>query len=156
MTLFRDLDADQKDAFKELVLRAIDRRVREEIEYTNQVNRLLLLGNGAGVAILVTFMGSVASHGNPLAEFAAPLWKFFIGCVLAALIYLPTLAVASQATFHIEKQAMSFFQNEIDLDTLRGYGFNRFGQWVISSLSLASLLFFSWGVYQCIQILKSL
>jgi hypothetical protein len=155
MTRFHDLDTDQKGAVKELLLRAIDRRVREEIDYTSQVNRLLLLGNGAGVAILVTFMGAVASNGNPLADFAAPLWKFFIGCVLAALIYFPTLAVASEATFHIEKQAMAFFQNQIDLEALQGYGFNRLGLWCVRLLSLASS-FFAWGVYQCIQILKSL
>jgi hypothetical protein len=156
MTRFHDLDAEQKDAFKELLLRAIDRRIREEMDYTSQVNRLLLLGNGAGVAILVTFMGAVASNGNPLAEFAAPLWKFFIGCVLAALIYFPTLAVASQATFHIEKQAKAFFQNQMDIEALEGYGYNRFGRWFVTLLSLMSLFFFSWGVYQCIQILKSL
>lgn len=156
MTRFRDLDGDQKDAFKELLLRGIDRRIHEEIEYTNQVYRLLVLGNGAGIALLATFMGAVAATGNPFADLVAPLWKFFIGCVLAALIYAPLMAVSSQATNHIARQALAFFQNQIDIESLQGYGFNRLGLWVVRLLALASLSFFSWGVYQCIQILKSL
>jgi hypothetical protein len=120
------------------------------------VYRLLVLGNGAGIALLATFMGAVAAAGNPLANLVAPLWKFFIGCVLAALIYAPLMAVASQATNHIANQAFAFFQNQIDIESMQGYGFNRLGLWVVRLLALGSLSFFSWGVYQCIQILKSL
>jgi hypothetical protein len=95
MTHFRDLDPNQKEAVRELLLRGIDRRIREDIEYTNQIFRLLIVGNGAGVALLATFMGAVAANGHPVSALVTPLWKFFLGCISAAFIYWPLVAVAS-------------------------------------------------------------
>lgn len=66
------------------------------------------------------------------------------------------MAVASKAANHTAIQALAFFQNQIDIESMQGYGFNRLGLWVVRLLSFASLSFFSWGVYQCIQILKLL
>lgn len=125
MTRFNDLDADQKIAFKELLLRGIDRRIREDIEYTNHVYRLLILGNGAGIALLAPFLGAVAARGNPLGDLVSPLWKFFLGCVFAALIFAPLMAVAAQATTHTVNQAVEFFKNQADLESLQGWGLSK-------------------------------
>lgn len=156
MTHFKDLDDSQKDAIKELVIRGIDRRIHEETEYTSQIFRLLILGNGAGVVLLTTFMGAVAAAGNPIASLVTPLWKFFLGSVSAALIYAPLMAVASNATKHSANQAIAFFKNELEIESLQGYGLNKLGILIVRILVLVSFLFFAWGVYQCIQILHSL
>ncbi len=156
MTLFRDLDPDQKEALKEVVFRGIDRRIREEIEYTNQVIRFLVLGNAAGIVLLAGFMGGVASKDGALIELVSPLWKFFFGCVFAALIYAAHMTVSAQATNHIVKQAVAFFRSEIEIDSMRGYGFSKTGLWIVRLLALTSMIFFTLGVYQCIQILKTL
>lgn len=156
MTLFNDLDQNQKDAVKELFLRGIDRRIREEIEYTNQIFRLLILGNGAGIALLGAFMGALASSGNTIADLVSPFWKFFIGSLLAAFIYAPLMAVAARATNHAVKQAMAFFRNQLPIEEMQGWGFSPRGLWVIRILGFSSLSFFAWGVYQCLQVLKSL
>lgn len=156
MTYFKDLDPAQQEAFRELVLRAVDKRIREEMHYTNQVFRLLVFGNGAGVALLATFMGAVAATGNPVGELVTPLWKFFFGSVSAALIYGPLFAVAGQATNHMGEMASKFILNEIEIESMQGYSLNRRGRLVVGFLALVSLLFFAWGVYQSVQILKSL
>jgi hypothetical protein len=156
MTHFKDLDNDQKNAFKDLLMRAIDRRVREELDYTNQVFRFLVYDHGAGVALLATFMGAVAAAGSPLAALVSPLWKFFIGCIIAAVIYAPMMAVAGDATNHTVNQAVNFFLNQLPVEDLKGYHFSTFGQAVVRILAMTSLTFFSWGVYQSIQILKLL
>lgn len=90
MTKFKELDNDQKGAFKDLMLRAVDRRIKEDIEYTQHSYRLLIIGNGAGIALLASFIGAIVGRGNPAAgALIAPLWKFFLGCFLAAMIYAP-------------------------------------------------------------------
>lgn len=156
MARFRDLDPDEKDAFKELVLRGIDRRIREETEYTNQVIRFLVLGNAAGIVLLAGFMGGVASKDGALTELVSPLWKFFFGCVFAALIYAAHMVVSTQATNYILKQAVAFFKSEIEMESMSSYGFSKRGIWIVRLLALTSMIFFTWGVYQCIQILKTL
>ena len=78
MTKYKDFDDDQKSAVKELLFIGIERRIKEEGEYTNQVFKLLILGNGAGIALLSTFMGAIAASGNPISELVSPLWKFFL------------------------------------------------------------------------------
>lgn len=156
MTFFKDLDDAQKDAIKDLVIRGVERRIQEETEYTNQVFRLLALGNGAGVVLLATFMGAIATAGNPIANLVAPLWKFFLGSVAAALIYAPLMAVAADATKHVADQAFKVFNNKMEIESLQGYGLNKRGLFIIRALAFTSLVLFAWGVYQCIRILNAL
>lgn len=126
------------------------------MEYTNHVYRLLVLGNGAGIALLASFMGVVAGRGHPVAELVPPLWKFLLGCILAALIYAPHMAVAAQAVNHAANQTIQFLKNEIDLESVQGWVLDRRGQRVIALLALSSFLLFVVGVIQCIYVLASL
>lgn len=156
MTKFRDLDDNQKSAFQELIYLGIERRIKEEIDYTSQLLRLLLLGNGTGIALLFAFMGAIAASGNPVSELVSPLWKFFIGAFFASLIYAPLFAVAVQATNHTITQTIDFLQNKIDLEEMQGWGLTKTGVIFIQILASISLILFFWGVYQCVLILEKL
>lgn len=155
MTKFRDLSPEQKEGIKELLLIGVERRIKEEIDYTNQIYRLLILGNGAGIALLTTFMGAILSSGNPIIELVSPLWKFLAGATFAALIYLPLMAVASQATIHNANQFSDFIQDKIDLEAIQGWGLSSGGRILILLFLLTSVSMFFWGVAQCITILAS-
>ncbi|WP_295625338.1 hypothetical protein [uncultured Nitrosomonas sp.] len=154
MTKFKEFDNDQKSAFKELLFIVMERRIKEEIEYTNHVFKFLVLGNGAGIALLAAFMGAIAATGNPISELVSPLWKFLIGATLAAFIYVPLFAVASQATIHAANQISDFFQNKLDFEEIGSWSLNRKGLIIVQLLALTSLILFFWGVYQCISILE--
>lgn len=156
MTKFRELDADQKAIVKEMLLRAIDRRVKEDMEYTSQVYRLLVLGNGAGIALLASFMGVVAGRGHSIDALVSPLWKFLLGCILGALIYAPHMGVAAQAVYHAANQTTQFLKNELDLESIQGWGLSKRGRKLIAILALGSLILFVLGVIQCIYLLSTL
>ena len=156
MTQFKDFDDDQRVALKELLLRAVDRRVKEDMEYTNHVYRLLVLGNGAGIALWASFIGVVAGRGHPVGDLVSPLWKFLLGCVLAAFIYAPLMGVASQALNHQVKQTVQFFRNELEFETIQGWSLNKKGRILVGVLALSSLVCFVAGVSQCIWHLNSL
>jgi hypothetical protein len=156
MTKFRELDSDQKAMAKEMLMRAIDRRVKEDIEYTNHVYRLLVLGNGAGIVLLASFIGVIAGKGQSVTELVPPLWKFLLGCILAALIYAPHMAVATQAVNHAAAQTLQFLKNEIELESIQGWVLNKRGQRVVALLALLSFALFVVGVLQCIYLLSSL
>ena len=151
---YQDMDVSQKDAFRELCMLFVERRIREDVEFTNQFFRLLVLGNGAGIAILATFMGAIAGKGHTVALLVAPLWKFFLGSVFAASIYFPLMLVAIQATIVVSNQIIEFFQNQRDSAEITGYGLNRFGKFVVFTLAFLSLVMFITGVHQCISILS--
>jgi hypothetical protein len=155
LTRFKDLDPDQRGAFKELLLRAVDRRVKEDMDYTSQAYRLLALGNGAGIALLASFMGVVAGRGNPLDALVSPLWKFLLGVLLAALINVPLMAVAAEAVNRQVNQTVEFFQNKADLESIQGWGLSKRGRILVALLALSSLACFIWGVAQCIWLLNS-
>lgn len=154
MTKFKEFDNNQKSAFKELLFIIIERRIKEEIEYTSHVFKFLVLGNGTGIALLATFMGGIAATGNPISELVSPLWKFLIGATLAAFIYVPLFAVASQATIHTVDQVSDFLQSKLDFEDIKGWSLNKKGLLVVQVLASASLILFFWGVYQCISILE--
>lgn len=154
MTKFQDFDDNQKGALKDLLLIAIERKIKEEIELTNQIFKLLILGNGAGIALLAAFIGAIAATGHPISELVSPLWKFLFGAVFAALIYAPLFAVASQATIHVSNQVVEFLQNKKDLEDMQSWGLSQTGLIFVRLLALSSLITFFWGVYQCISILE--
>lgn len=156
MTKFREFDDDQRTVFKELLFRGIDRRIKEDMEYTSHVFKFLVLGNGAGIALLASFMGVVAGRGNPLDALISPLWKFLLGAVLAALIYAPMMAVATEATTKTLAEAVEFFQNRIEFEAMQGWGLSKRGRRVVAWLMALSLICFVWGVVQCVGILSSI
>lgn len=156
MTRFRDFDDDQRAALKELLLRAVDRRVKEDMEYTNHVYRFLVLGNSAGIVLLASFIGVVAGRGHEVGDLVVPLWKFLLGCVLAAFIYAPLMGVAAQAVNHQVNQTVQFFRNELEFEAIQGWGLTKKGRVIISILALSSLASFVVGVVQCIWILNAL
>lgn len=156
VTKHDELTDEQRATVRELLAAATSRRIQDETTYTNQVFRLLILGNGAGIALLATFMGAVAAAGNPIGDLAGPLWKFLLGAILGAGVYVPLMAVASQATTHNEKQTLAFLKGEIDLENLQGWGLNRAGRIVVRLLAFSSFIVFTWAVIQCIFIVKSL
>ena len=85
-----------------------------------------------------------------------PLIMFFIGAILAALVYVPLFAVASQATTNITNQVTAFFLNKREFEELQGYGLNCAGRIVVYVLLLSSSIMFGVGIYKCISVLGRL
>lgn len=150
------MDQDQKEAYKSILLQIINVKTQEEQEYGRQFLRLLTLGNGSGIVILSAFMGSIAEKSQFIAYFSAPLMKFSIGLVLSAITYIPLLAVSNQATKHYASQIDQFFRNIIDIESFQSYGFSKLGKNLVILLQLGSLVFFMWGLFESIQILKTI
>jgi len=148
------MNKDQKDAFKSLILQLVAARKEEESHYVQQFYKLLVLGNGAGIVLLATFMGAVAQNAEFVELLVTPLVCFSIGAVLAASIYFPLMAVAGQSTGAILKQASEFFLNEIELEDIQHYGLNTKGRIIVFTLCLASLGMFTAGLYMCVGILR--
>ena len=48
-----------------------------------------------------------------------------------------------------------FFMNTLDIEDFQGYGFNKFGQLIITLMLMGSLIAFGVGVYKCIVILQN-
>lgn len=153
---FQEMDEKQKDAIKDVILIALNVRTQEEQKYTHESYRLLVLGNGMGIVLLATFMGAVVPNNGQVTMLKTPLIMFFIGALLAALVYVPLTAVASQATNNITNQVTEFFLNKKEFEELQGYGLNCAGRIVVNVLLLSSLVMFSWGVYKCIGVLGRL
>jgi hypothetical protein len=154
MTYYRDLDPDQKEAMQSLLLLGIGRRISDETGYTNQVLRLSVISNGAGIALLATFMGAIFASESPDINLTGPLWKFLFGSIMAAFTYVPLMAVASNATTRAGENVAAFFQNQIEFESMKGYGLNRLGRNTVRALMLGSLTFFVWGVIQTMEILS--
>ncbi|OGW43752.1 MAG: hypothetical protein A2Y66_00040 [Nitrospirae bacterium RBG_13_41_22] len=106
---YSDMSEAQKAAFRDILGTIIKIKSQEEQKYIHDGYRLLVLGNGAGTAILATFMGSLASHGSKISGLIIPLTLFTIGVVLAALTYVPLIAVSNQATINVTNQITDFF-----------------------------------------------
>lgn len=56
---YKDMTDEQKEAFRGFFLMALTVKTQEEKAYTDQFFRLLMLGNGTGIALLATFMGAL-------------------------------------------------------------------------------------------------
>lgn len=153
---YKDMDQNQKEAYQSILLHIINVKTQEEQEYGRQFLRLLTLGNGSGIVILSAFMGSIADKSEFIAYFTAPLMKFSIGLVLSAITYIPLLAVSNQATIHFTNQVDKFFRNTLDIESFQSYGFSNMGRNLVILLQLGSLAFFMWGLFESIQILKTI
>lgn len=147
---------EQQEAYRALLLNIVNIKSQEEQQYTQQFYRLLVLGNGTGVILLSSFIGAIAGKNVPyFLELISPLSWFFAGMILAALIYFPLMSVANQATTNIGDQVNKFFMNTLDIEDFQGYGFNKFGQLIITLMLMGSLIAFGVGVYKCIVILQN-
>ena len=141
---YKEMSKEQQEAFRSLFLNALSIKSQEEQQYTQQFFRLLVLGNGTGIVLLVSFIGANAGKNLP----------YFIGAILAALVYFPLMSVASQATVHIANQVNDFFLNKLNVEDFQGYGFNGIGRAIIFLLLISSLVAFCIGMYQCIKVLS--
>lgn len=148
---FKELSSDQRQAYQALLINIVEVKQQEEAMYAQQFYKLLVLGNGAGIVLLATFMGAVTSNAHIIKALLSPLILFSFGAVLAAAIYFPLMGVANQATQHTLRQVNEFFQNKLDLDQIQGYGFNKKGIFVLWSLNISSLVCFSIGLYLCVE-----
>ena len=93
---FQEMNGQQQDAMKQVMLIALNVRTQEEQKYTHEFYRLLVLGNGMGIVLLATFMGAVVHNNRQVSMLRTPLIMFFIGALLAALVYVPLSLVAGQ------------------------------------------------------------
>ena len=109
-----------------------------------------------GIVLLATFMGAVVRNNAQVSMLRTPLIMFFIGALLAALVYVPLSAVASQATTNVTTQVTELFLNKKEFEELQGYGLNCAGRVVVNILLLSSLIMFGMGVYKCISVLGRL
>jgi hypothetical protein len=151
---FKDMNEYQQEAFRELFLTALTVRTQEEQQYSQQFYRLLMLGNGTGIALLATFIGALVRDNKQVTQLRTPMIVFLVGACVASLVYLPLMSVANAATNNITNQVTEFFLNKRDVETLQGYGLNLAGRIVVKFLLFASLTLFVIGV--CIRILGRL
>jgi hypothetical protein len=152
---YKEMSEEQKEAFRQYFIDVLRIKSQEEQQYVQQAYRLLILGNGTGIVLLATFMGALAGKAANFHLLVAPLTKFFIGAIFAALVYIPLMAVSNQATITIAKQITDFFLNKKDVEEIQGYGFNKIGWCVVRTLLILSAVAFFWGVYECLSILKN-
>jgi hypothetical protein len=150
---FEEMDEPQQEAFKSLFITALTVRTQEEQQYTQQFYRLLMLGNGTGIALLATFMGALVRNNQQVIQLRTPMIVFLVGASVASLVYLPLMSVANAATNNITTQVTEFFLNKKEVETLQGYGLNPAGRIVVTLLLFASLVLFVIGVVMCIRIL---
>jgi hypothetical protein len=153
---FDQMTPEQQEAFRDAFLTIISVKSQEEQRYTEQFFRLLVLGNGTGVVLLATFMGALVHNNGAVGSLRTPLIIFSIGAILAALVYVPLMLVANQASIAIFQQITEFFLNKKDVETIEGYGFNKRGSVVVFSLLISSLLAFVIASVFCIRILGRL
>ena len=106
--------------------------------------------------LLATFMAALVQTKERLHLLRAPLIVFAIGACLAALAYVPLVAVSGQATNFIYSHVTEFFLNERDTKDMTGYGFNCAGRIVVFALMICSLICFGVGVFLCISVLGKL
>ncbi len=152
---YSQMSEAQQAAYRDILSTIVSVKSQEEQKYTHEGYRLLVLGNGAGIAILAAFMGSLAGTGNEFGPLLMPLKYFFVGTILAALTYVPLIAVANQATVKVTDQISDFFLDKLDIEKIRGYGFSRAGRVILALLLLGSFLSFCIGVYKCVSILSA-
>ena len=150
---FEEMDKPQQEAFRSLFITALTVRTQEEQQYTQQFYRLLMLGNGTGIALLATFMGALVRNNQQVIQLRTPMIVFLVGASVASLVYLPLMSVANAATNNITTQVTEFFLNKKEVETLQGYGLNPAGRIVVTLLLFASLVLFVIGVVMCIRIL---
>jgi len=65
---FKEMNDEQQEAFKSFFLMVLTVKTQEEQQYTQQFFRLLMLGNGTGIALLATFMGALVRNDQHITQ----------------------------------------------------------------------------------------
>lgn len=156
MTKFSQLHADQKDAMTQFLAIGLGRLINDQMEHTNQAHKLLVLGNGAGIALLASFMGVILSNKQPIDDLVAPLGVFLLGTIFAAIIHAQlSVFMHGSVTFHFT-QAQDFLLDRVDLEGFKNWVPNRTNKFIGAALPLASFLCFIIATGRCVYILAKL
>lgn len=147
---FSDLSDRHADAIASLYLKIAEIKAAESQELARAGLRLLVLGNGAGILLLATFMGVIVQKGEPLSDLVTPLVWFLVGTILSALIYVPLIVVARDAANHLGTSIENFFKDKIELEELQSYGLTKRGAKIVNGLLMLSLFCFVVGVILCV------
>ncbi len=153
---YSEMNDDQKEAFREYYMLVLQTRIAEGQKYSDQVLRFLILGNGAGILLLATFMGTLAGNNKNFSMMVNPLMGFVLGLLFASLVFIPLLYIANKSANKISNQSIDFFFNQSDTCNLRDYIVKPFLRIVIMVLFIFSASLFFWGVYQSFTILKQI
>ena len=156
MTLFKDLDPEQREAFKSICLQALESKLKEDTTFTLQVYKFLVIGNGAGVALVVAFLSGAFTAGIATSALASPLWKFFLGAVAAAFIQVVHMAVSADGVPYISKQVSDFFLNQQHIEEFQSWGLSERGKKIVLGLMLVSFVLFLWGSIQSLLLIQRL
>ncbi|MBT5305468.1 MAG: hypothetical protein HOL31_10350 [Candidatus Scalindua sp.] len=150
------MNDDQKEAFREYYMLVLQTRITSMQRYSDQVLRFLLLGNGAGILLLATFMGNLAGNNKDFSMMVNPLMAFVFGLLLAALVFIPLIYIANKSVNKISNQSIDFFFNHSSTCNLRDYIVKPFLRIVVMGLFIISAIMFFLGVYQSFTILKQI
>ncbi len=156
MTLFKDLDPEQREAFKSICLQALESKLKEDAIFTLQVYKFLVIGNAAGIALIAAFLSGALTAGFATSTLASPLWKFFLGAVAAAFIQVVHMAVSGDGVTYISKQVMDFFLNQHHIEEFQSWGLSKRGRKIVLGLMLISFLLFLWGSIQSLLLIQQL
>lgn len=109
---FSQLPERQANAIAEFYLKVAEIKAAESQDLSRSGLQMLVIGNGAGIAVLTTFMGVIVQKGESLSDLIAPLTAFLAGATVAALMYLPLIQVARDAANHIGTSVEAFFRDQ--------------------------------------------
>ena len=70
---FSQLDARNAEAIAGFYIKIAEITAAQSQQLAQDGLRLLVLGNGAGVAILATFLGGIIQNGKPVDDLLVPL-----------------------------------------------------------------------------------
>lgn len=143
---FSELPERRANAIASLFLKVAEIKSAESQEISRAGLQLLVIGNGAGILVLATFMGVIVQKGDSLSDLISSLIAFLVGATSGALMYVPLIAVASDAASHLGTTIEKFFNDQIELEELQGYSLNKRGKLVVNGLLLLSILCFVVGV----------
>jgi len=150
---YSELPERNAAAIAAFYLKVAEIKANESQEISRAGLKLLVLGNGAGVLILATFMGVIVQEGDSLSDLITPLVWFLVGATLGALIYIPLIAVAHDAANHLGTSIENFFRDQIELEELRSYGLTKRGTRIVNGMLVLSILCFVTGVILCVSAL---
>lgn len=143
---FSELPERRANSIASFFLKVAEIKSAESQEISRAGLQLLVIGNGAGILVLATFMGVIVQKGDSLSDLISPLIAFLVGATLGALMYIPLIAVASDAASHLGTTIEKFFNDQIELEELQGYSLTKRGKFVVNGLLLLSILCFVVGV----------
>lgn len=153
---YSEMKDRQAQALTALYLSIVSVRTREDHEFSAAGLRLLVVGNSGGIALLGSFMVSMANRGAGYRVYVPPLTCFVVGAVLAALTYIPLIIVAGEAARHFGATMEKFFQDQLPSEQLQNYGFSSRGRRIaLTLLTLSILCFFSATVWTLTLLLRS-